>query len=924
MIELVEIHSRSFVLRWVNASPGSTLYWSVKPLKKSIDFGIYLHASTGVVELEPMGKSFSDRLLSSGFETVAAISRIKPNVSTGGAINVPEDFSGMYAFVFDNQFSKQIAKTVEYSFFTSKPTDALERVETLDGACCHSHSQTELMGTTSSPDGRYMTGTLLKKRRRKLQGYARRYFSLDSKRGLLSYYLDSKSAYLRGVMPLKICEINVSHRGHAFSLDSGLETWYIRAPSSDTAKKWITAIKRVQNQAKHASSQAQASELTNVSSQHSFRAMTRSQSLSDGEQTEASVACQDELQISPSVGDLVDTREQVNPVKLSLDLLALTETFKHSNPTGYSLHFANEVERIARELDNLLPELPATISKKKRSRIKIRSFIWTATSVTTSFVVTAGGLVRGGFESIFLILAVILIVGFWTYMSSPEKEIPIWEESDASESSDYDSDSKTSSDPTSAANSLHLPRRFKSFKDQNDIIVRVEPSSQSPDSSSQASFEEVVKSVSGPHGIVSPPLADIPVKRGSYVNVGPEIEVSEATDALAPLPLSPVKRRDDVQRCEYTPPGLKELLQKVRSSSIKDIGSVPAPVTSNEPLSILQSMAEEFEHSYLLDRAAAAHGDERVMLVATFGVSSLSRWRVRERSQHKSFNSLLGETYEMVREDKELRFVSEKVSHHPPVLAAQAESYSWLAHFTSRPHTKFNKGYMSAEYVDTGLLRITFEDKEVITILRPECALKNLLMGERYIQPHGSFSVESNRGPTAIVEFKSQGIFGGRVEDMRIVLAGKTSCVWEGKWTQAVYKGKYGSSEIVWKAGELLKDAEAKFGWTKFTASLNEITCVEKGKLPPNDSRLRPDQRCLETMNIAQAERIKTELETHQRERRAALQSENKTWSPFFFTKSKGSDGLFVLQSGPKSYWERRIKNDWSDIPNYMVTCNPS
>ena len=38
---------------------------------------------------------------------------------------------------------------------------------------------------------------------------------------------------------------------------------------------------------------------------------------------------------------------------------------------------------------------------------------------------------------------------------------------------------------------------------------------------------------------------------------------------------------------------------------------------------------------------------------------------------------MLGETYELQRQDLGLKFASEKVSHHPPVMAAYVEGKGW-------------------------------------------------------------------------------------------------------------------------------------------------------------------------------------------------------------------------------------------------------
>ena len=43
----------------------------------------------------------------------------------------------------------------------------------------------------------------------------------------------------------------------------------------------------------------------------------------------------------------------------------------------------------------------------------------------------------------------------------------------------------------------------------------------------------------------------------------------------------------------------------------------------------------------------------------------------------KPFNPLLGETYEYIDEKKKFRFISEQVSHHPPISAGYCESENY-------------------------------------------------------------------------------------------------------------------------------------------------------------------------------------------------------------------------------------------------------
>ncbi len=93
----------------------------------------------------------------------------------------------------------------------------------------------------------------------------------------------------------------------------------------------------------------------------------------------------------------------------------------------------------------------------------------------------------------------------------------------------------------------------------------------------------------------------------------------------------------------------------------KDLSKIAMPVALNEPLSMLQVLAEELEYSELLDKAAETDDPyKRMVYVASFAVSSYASTYYRAGT--KPFNPLLGETYECVREDKGFRFMAEQVS----------------------------------------------------------------------------------------------------------------------------------------------------------------------------------------------------------------------------------------------------------------------
>ena len=86
----------------------------------------------------------------------------------------------------------------------------------------------------------------------------------------------------------------------------------------------------------------------------------------------------------------------------------------------------------------------------------------------------------------------------------------------------------------------------------------------------------------------------------------------------------------------------------------KKLSQISMPVTFNEPLSALQHLCAELEHSSLLDQAAAeADPARRLMLVAAFAVSAYGPSHYR--AGRKPFNPLLGETYDVVRPERGFR-----------------------------------------------------------------------------------------------------------------------------------------------------------------------------------------------------------------------------------------------------------------------------
>jgi len=75
----------------------------------------------------------------------------------------------------------------------------------------------------------------------------------------------------------------------------------------------------------------------------------------------------------------------------------------------------------------------------------------------------------------------------------------------------------------------------------------------------------------------------------------------------------------------------------------------------------------------------------RLALVAAFQITMFTSV---ERSTSKPFNPLLGETFELVND--KFQFLTEQVSHHPPINAVYCKGKDFVYHTTHNTITKFS------------------------------------------------------------------------------------------------------------------------------------------------------------------------------------------------------------------------------------------
>ncbi|XP_055084380.1 oxysterol-binding protein-related protein 1-like isoform X3 [Periophthalmus magnuspinnatus] len=389
-----------------------------------------------------------------------------------------------------------------------------------------------------------------------------------------------------------------------------------------------------------------------------------------------------------------------------------------------------------------------------------------------------------------------------------------------------------------------------------------------------------------------------------------------------------------------------------------ELSKIAMPVIFNEPLSFLQRLTEYMEHTHLIHRAnATTDSIERMKCVAAFAVSAVaSQW---ERTG-KPFNPLLGETYELIREDLGFRWMSEQVSHHPPVSAFHAEGLreDFVFHGSIYPKLKFWGKSIEAE--PKGLITLELPKyNEAYTWTNPTCCVHNIIVGQLWIEQYGSVEVINHKtGERCSMTFRPCGLFGKelhKVEGYILDKSKKKLCAIYGKWTECLYtvdpaafeahkksdkknsddkKGKKQNnvdeepeempppeaetvqvipgSELIWKITPRPENSSKYYAFSTFAMQLNELEKSMEGAIPPTDSRLRPDIRAMENGDIDLASAEKKRLEEKQRMARKNRSKSSEEWKNRWFQQgsnphNKAQDWLYL-----KGYWDR----NYSQLPD--------
>jgi len=853
--------------------------------------------------------SVIEKLNGIGLKTIKWIGKCEANTISQGTYDVPTNEGGNYALVFDNTFSKQVSKTVTLVLLTY-PTGfrphvsaaaTIGRSQPSRSSESLTQPRTRRRGNSRSTLNAQLsyasvhTGQLQKRRRKRGQGWARRFFSLDFTSSTLSYYHDPNSSALRGAIPLSLAAVATNEKSREISIDSGTEVWHLRSSNDQDFVAWKRALEKAS--CKDASKD---DELAVPGTPAPELRLSLPSTPSPAEESEWT-------RVERLVSKISGSRDAVR-------LLA-----KDTDPKYLASPLPSPSERPRGRSPSPHPSANDSPTDPKRPPFWRRK--------------TSGTSIHSGKQANSAQLVVPTKEGPGRPASSHSHADGMDTIHDSLMAVLHDLDNVMSEFSTLIAESKQrrhpptptmAPRKSMESDMSQEFFDATDGGTVSPLLTIQDSDNEE-ETVGGAAENVED---DAPSDSDEEAQSAAPQDSSSASPlfparpkSLSPLPLDPIRRRQNILAPTVMPPSLIGFLRK---NVGKDLSQISMPVSANEPLSLLQRAAEIMEYSSLLDQAAhVSDSAERLMYVTAFALSSLSSNRVRERSIRKPFNPMLGETYELVREDRGFRFIAEKVSHRPVQLAYQADSKEWSLAQSPMPSQKF--WGKSAEITTEGRVRITLHATGERFSWTPATSfLRNIIAGEKYVEPVGEMTIfNESTGQRTISTFKAGGMFSGRSEEVstRAVDANHKplSLGLSGTWPSSISLTRDGSpsGKPIWTAGDLVPSAPKHYGLTSFAATLNEITPIEKSHLPPTDSRLRPDQRALEDGDLDRAEEVKVQLEEAQRARRRDMEASGQSWNPRWFTRvSDDSDGEIVwrLKGGKDSYWDERARGSWSNV----------
>jgi len=299
-----------------------------------------------------------------------------------------------------------------------------------------------------------------------------------------------------------------------------------------------------------------------------------------------------------------------------------------------------------------------------------------------------------------------------------------------------------------------------------------------------------------------------------------------------------------------------------------DLHRVTLPTFVLEPRSMLERITDFMSHPELI--LSVAKQEDPVIRFVSVVRYYLSGWHIKPKGVKKPYNPVLGEHFraKWVFSDKtEAFFVSEQVSHHPPISAyyyASPEN-NLIISGDIRPKSKFLGN--SAATLMQGESKIYFTNRsgEVYRISMPNVYARGILFGRMVMELGDNSTVKCEKNDlTCELEFRTKGFFSGAYNSIygKIKRESTGEVLYEitGKWSEIIYIKdiQTGNKEVLFNAHdskihpkivaqeEEQEENESRRLWSKVTSALigrnldlatDEKTLIEDNQR--NEAKLR-------------------------------------------------------------------------------------
>ncbi|KEP54600.1 animal oxysterol-binding family 3 protein [Rhizoctonia solani 123E] len=764
-------------------------------------------------------------------------------------------------------------------------------------ALAHASHMNASIPEAAVPSDILCRGWMLKKRRKKMQGYARRYFVLTNS-GVLSYSFDPKSP-MRDSILLRHASLSSSELRRDIHIDSGTSTFHVRALTQDEFNLWIGSCRKFVNISGEIV-QEEPGPVVGTGAGRSGHARSYSRATNFGFMNDQKKALGLLGEMDKTLHDLEEAiamvREDDSKKKHTGSKSKKDKEFKEREKEKDGLFglFSSSHKKAATPPAGADPLPPPTVSEDGTPgtphRISFANSVTSAPSTVHSYLTSTIHTLRTQHTALTTLLETRSITPVPARAMSPHLGTGV----DLSRSRSVSGMSTRRQSTTSEVTSQMW---FDASDGADEFFL---------DEDENENEGGVVDAVGEKHSDVEEEDEDeVEVVDGESSEDEPEVVPAPESAPVAVVPSTEIVRRTRLPAPNTGEEG--SLFSVLKKNVGKDLSTVSFPVSFNEPISVLQRLAEDVEYTNLLDEAVAASDPvDRIALVGAFAVAGYAC--TLHRASRKPFNPMLGETFE----DTRLGFISEKVSHHPPIMACHAHGEGWEFWCTSGAKNKF--WGKSLEIIPMGAAHVRIGD-QVYSWQKPSSFMRNLIAGNRYLEHVGPMSITSSAGYRCDLDFKEGGFWSSTLNHVGGSIVSPDSKVVskiEGTWHEGISQhldSKGSHLKVLWRPNPFPSFADQYFGFTAFTITLNELTPDLVGVIPPTDSRLRPDQRAMEEGRIDDADQLKIQLEEGQRARRRAREEAGEEWKPQWFEQDES--GEWKYKGG---YWETRKTGKWSSV----------